>query len=109
MTYTNELNHSGVKGMRWGVRKDRPNKIKVSKKTKADPKSMSDEELKKVVNRLQMERQYSQLSSTEVSKGKRYAQKVMKVGTTVATVTTTGLTIYNNIDKIKSIVEKTKK
>ena len=67
---------------------------------------MSDEELRKVVNRLQMERQYSQLSENSVGKGKEYAQKIIKAGTTVAAVTTTALTIYNNAGKIKAILEK---
>lgn len=33
----------------------------------------------------------------------------MKASTTVATVTTTGLTIYNNIDKIRKITNGYKK
>ena len=81
---------------------------KKAAKKKPSVKEMSDDELRKVVNRLQMERQYSQLSESSVSKGKDYAQKVFKAGTTVAAVTTTALTIYNNADKIKNILEKTK-
>jgi len=81
---------------------------KKAAKKKPSVKEMSDDELRKVVNRLQMERQYSQLSESSVSKGKYYAQKVFKAGTTVAAVTTTALTIYNNADKIKNILEKTK-
>jgi hypothetical protein len=78
-------------------------------KKKPTIKDMSDDELRKVVNRLQMERQYSQLvNDGSVSKGKEYAQKVFKAGTTVAAVTTTALTIYNNAEKIKNILEKTK-
>lgn len=82
---------------------------KKAAKKKPSVKEMSDDELRKVVNRLQMERQYSQLvNESSVSKGKDYAQKVFKAGTTVAAVTTTALTIYNNADKIKNILEKTK-
>ena len=79
---------------------------KAAAKKKPSVKEMSDDELRKVVNRLQMERQYSQLSKSSVSKGKEYAQKVFKAGTTVAAVTTTALTIYNNVEKIKAILEK---
>ena len=75
-------------------------------KQKSSVKTMSDEELRKVVNRLQMERQYSQLTSESVSKGKEYTQKVIKAGTAVAAVTTTALTIYNNAGRIKAILEK---
>jgi len=53
-----------------------------------------------------MERQYSQLSESNVSKGKEYIQKVIKTGTTIAAVTTTGLTLYNNAEKIKKIISK---
>lgn len=65
---------------------------------------MSDAELRSRVNRLQMEKQYNQLSKSDVKRGKDYVDSVIKVGTTVATVTTTALTIYNNYDKIKKIV-----
>ncbi len=79
---------------------------KEAAKKKPSVKEMSDEELRKVVNRLQMERQYSQLSESSVSKGKEYAQKIIKAGTTVAAVTTTALTLYNNAEKIKKIITK---
>lgn len=82
--------------------------LREAKQKSSSVKTMSDDELRRVVNRLQMERQYSQLSQSNVSKGKEYAQKIIKAGTTVATVTTTALVIYNNAGKIKAILEKTK-
>lgn len=106
------LTHYGILGMKWGVRRTpaQPARARGSSKRKSDNKkkvkSMSDDELRRVVNRLQMERQYSQLSQSNVSKGKEYAQKVIKAGTTVAAVTTTAIAIYNNVGKIKAIVEK---
>ncbi len=81
-------------------------RINKKKEMKKNVKSMSDAELRSRLNRLQMERQYSPLSKSNVNKGKEYAQKIFKAGTTVATVTTTALTIYNNVDKIKAILEK---
>lgn len=76
-------------------------------KKKPTTKDMSDDELRKVVNRLQMERQYSQLvNDGSVSKGKEYTKKVIKAGTTVAAVSTTALTLYNNAEKIKKIITK---
>lgn len=67
------LEHYGAKGMKWGVRKDR----KGSGKGTSSPKSakgMSDAELKTRVNRLNMEKQYSDLvnkksPNSSVSKG----------------------------------------
>ena len=67
-------------------------------------KSMSDVELRNRLNRLQMEKQYSQLSSTDVNRGKEYVSKTLKVAGTIATATSTALTIYNNYGKIKEIV-----
>lgn len=117
------LKHYGVLGMKWGVK--RGNKLavgsKISKKGGTDnahedykkahdsknAKTMSDKELRERLNRLQMEQQYSKLKSSDINRGKQYLDKIVKAGTTVATVTTTGLTIYNNIDKIKSIINKT--
>ena len=111
---SNELTHYGILGMKWGVRRTpvQLDRAKGSSKKNSDGdgkknvKSMSDDELRKVVNRLQMERQYSQLSESNVSKGKEYMQKIIKTGTTVAAVTTTALTLYNNAEKIKKIISK---
>ena len=107
----NNLYHYGIKGMRWGVRRTEA-QLKVGRKQSKrtadidDPvKKMSDEELRRRVNRLQMEQQYSKLSGTDVSKGKKFVDKTIKAATTVAAVSTTAITLYNNAGKIKSIVE----
>ena len=123
------LEHHGIKGQKWGVRRfqnEDGTRTAAGKKHEQsrseDPahddynkahsgknvKDMSDAELRSRLNRLQMEKQYSQLTDSDTSKGKKFvsdAMKVAKVATTVATVSTTALTIYNNYGKIKKIVD----
>lgn len=96
-TYVNAMNKKATKA--------RTKATALDKKTNP-VKYMSDAELRNRLNRLQLERQYSQLSGSNVNKGKEYAQKIITTGTTVAAVTTTALTIYNNTEKIKNIIEK---
>lgn len=96
-TYVNAMNKKATKARTMATTLDK----------KINPvKYMSDAELRTRLNRLQMERQYSQLSGINVSKGKEYAQNIIKAGTTVAAVTGTVLTIYGNVGKIKNIIEK---
>ncbi len=81
-------------------------KVLENKKAKtSEIHKMSDAELRQKLNRIQMEKQYSQLTK-EVSAGRKLAKNVLKTGTTIAAVTTTGLTIYNNTNKIKDILNK---
>jgi len=106
--------------MKWGVRRTPAQLARARRRSTTDEshedykkahtsksiKSMSDAELRNRLNRLQMERQYSQLSESVVNKGKEHVQKVIKAGTTVAAFTGTALTIYNNTEKIKKIITK---
>lgn len=78
-----------------------------SKKVKRrdDVTTMSDAELRAKINRMQMERQYKKLKSDDIGKGREVAKNILKTGTTVATVTSTGLTVYNNVKRIRKIME----
>ena len=80
----NELYHHGILGMKWGVRryqnKDGTLTSKGKKHVKAQSKSvkdMSDDELRKKVNRLQMEKQYSDLNNDSTSKGKKWIKRIL--------------------------------
>ena len=88
MAKNNELYHYGVKGMRWGVRKDiarnasegfssagrlaRSLKGTNSKKNRErmnEIRKISDDELRRRINRIQMERQYAQLTEEDTRRG----------------------------------------
>lgn len=97
------LKHYGILGMKWGIRRS-PEQLKRagsrSKSRSSDDshddykkahksssvKSMSNSELRERINRLQMEKQYKQLTSSETSKGRKFVQDVI-VGAAKQTAT----------------------
>ena len=97
----NYLQHYGVLGMRWGVRRSRSGSSssgKRSKKSKpaVDPsykkahskkkvKYMSDNELREVNKRLNLEKNYSDLTRTK-SKGKAAVDAFVSTAGTIAAV-----------------------
>lgn len=70
------LAHYGVRGMRWGIRKSRikgAKKWTSAKQAKID--GMSDDQLRRVNNRIRLEKEYRQLTQTRME---RYRSKVGK-------------------------------
>lgn len=125
MTY---IEHHGIRGQKWGIRRyqnkdgtrtpagkkryasvikdedNSPHDDYIKTHSKISVSTMSDSELKARIQRLQMEQRYYELQSKQVNKGKQYTQSIIKAATTVATITTTALTIYNNSEKIRKII-----
>ena len=74
-----ELMHYGIKGMRWGIRKSR---IKGAKrwtsKKQAKIDGMSDDQLRRINNRLRLEKEYRQLTQTRMERYRARAGKVVE-------------------------------
>lgn len=93
------LEHYGIKGMRWGVRRTRAQLDAdsadastkkqlqtVVKKNRGSTDPLSNQELQALVTRLNLEQQYSNLTTKETAKTRQYAGKkfVSDVVTNVA-------------------------
>lgn len=71
-----ELMHFGVKGMKWGIRKSRiKNSKKWSSSKQAKIDGMSDDQLRRINNRIRLEKEYRQLTQTRME---RYRSKAGK-------------------------------
>ena len=69
---SNVVKHHGVKGMRWGVRRARKQQEQSSYM-----RSMSDAELRARINRMQMEKQYAQLTKKPPNPVVKFAGDVL--------------------------------
>lgn len=118
-----ELYHYGIKGMRWGIRRspeelghirdinnnvrtvsnDTANLIRSygkKRSTSEDVSKISDDELKRRVARLGLERQYKSLTAPEISKG---AEKTAKILTGIGTVAGIGASAMSIAIAIKQL------
>lgn len=89
-----EIRHFGIQGMKWGVRRPtgpdgRIRNSPVRKNTSEDynatkalrrapASTLSNQQLRTVVERMELERRYSAVSSSSVNSGKRFASSVMR-------------------------------
>lgn len=115
--YDDFLQHYGVLGMKWGHRKARstsssnkkPKSTKNTTTSKPKPKPkptqkrLSDEELRAVVNRMRLEREYADLTYRASSRSK--VESVVRTIGTVAALTTSAVKIYNNLNTICKVVK----
>ena len=113
--YDDFLQHYGVLGMKWGHRKARstsssnkkPKSTKNTTTSKPKPKptqrELSDEELRAVINRMRLEREYADLQYRASSRAK--VENVVKVVGTAALLTTSVVKIYNNMNTICKVVK----
>ena len=67
------LQHYGILGMKWGVRRT---PAQLTRANGRAGKTESSDEITKI-NRLQMEKQYKQLTSSEISVGRKFVQDVL--------------------------------
>lgn len=113
--YEDFLQHYGVLGMKWGHRKARstsssnkkPRSTKNTTTSKPKPKQtqreLSDEELRAVINRMRLEREYADLQYRASSRAK--VENVVKAMGTAALLTTSVVKIYNNMNTICKVVK----
>ena len=74
--------------------------IKATKKKK-DLSKMSDEELRVKINRMNMEQQYSSLSTNQVSKGQAYTRSTLEIAGSALAVTSSVLGIALAVKQLK--------
>ena len=117
--YDDFLKHYGVLGMKWGKRKARstvssnkkPKSTKNTTTSKPKPKpkhkptqrELSDEELRAVINRMRLEREYADLQYRSSSRAK--VESVVRTIGTVATLTTSAIKIYENLNRLSKIAK----
>jgi hypothetical protein len=70
-----------------------------------DYSNLSDDELRRRINRLQMEKQYSQLSAETVSRGKSSVDRAMEIAGGVIGIATSAATIALAINEISKRVK----
>jgi hypothetical protein len=84
------LEHHGIKGQKWGVRtKSRVGKRPSEFKPKA--KHLSDDELKKAISRMELEKRYNDLSGASKTPNKAVTKLLGDVGQTVVKTALTAL------------------
>lgn len=105
------LEHHGIKGMKWGVRRseaqlakvrghsskssDDKNEISARKVAVKNRRTMSDADLKERINRLKLEKEFKNLTEADVAPGRKYVSEIFsESGKKVLTMATAGAMAY---------------
>lgn len=80
------LEHYGIEGQKWGVKHGPPyplasgqsSAVKGSKKITVNIRDLSDDELRNIIQRLNMEKQLKELTKDDTKKGESWADKELK-------------------------------
>lgn len=88
-----DLLHYGVKGMKWGKRKDSSSRapssedhMEVAALRRQETRTLSNKDLKKVNERLQLEANYARLNPGTTSKGKQFVEGTLAAAKLAANV-----------------------
>ena len=114
-----ELMHYGVMGMRWGIRRasKRSGGSKKGKNKKASrqhqqpqkKRRMSNKELTARVKRMQLEKQYRDLTNDLTPKTKSKMEKLISTADTISKLSSSALTIYKALNTFAEISAKKNK
>jgi hypothetical protein len=78
-----ELMHYGVKGMKWGVRKDDRSERRSRASNYKARRIIDDQTLQKSISRMQLEKQYKKLVMEDLNPGKAFVSDILpKFGAT---------------------------
>jgi hypothetical protein len=97
------LEHFGVKGMKWGVRKDSSSSRPTAKtRYKAAPKHLTDAQLQERIKRMETEKRYNDLNKRTVGTGEKLASDIItNVGKNSMTMVGTAVAVFGMKQAIK--------
>jgi hypothetical protein len=81
MNVNSFLEHFGILGMKWGRRRGKTKKVTKGYKrsrTKESLETISDDDLKKIVTRLSLEKQYKDITAKQKSRGRKIAEELLE-------------------------------